>query len=336
MKRTRLGFISSIIIVFLVIVGFLGLNVVNSGDDKLSSDISRLEEDYDKLQTRYYALLGNFSNLESRYKSILLQSLSVSAPSGSSSDASQAQQHLARYAALQEIYRELQSEYYQYQSDYRKLKELTDARLMQGSLARFITPEDPAVTNITLQVAGELNRSSTAGLDWPKIKAIYDWVNNNIEYRDDGLYPQLPSSLEDVKLNGLSQTDQMAQYPNETLRLRTGDCEDTAVLMVSMIRAFISVQAECIWITGANAGHVAVVVPIGEDQIVIMDPVRDYYSHNVLGEMAVANISTEIYDWLNIWRPTLGNDVHVYRVFSDYMDKYFESTQEYIDWQYNR
>jgi len=254
-KRARLGFITSLIIVSLVIVGFLGLSVANSGDDKLS-DMSRLEEDYDELQTRYYALLGNFSNLESRYKNILLQSLPVPTPSGSISDASQAQQHLARYAALQELYKELQSEYYQYQSDYRKLKELTDARLMQGSLTRFITPEDPAVTNITLKVTAELNRSSTAGLDWPKIKAIYDWVNNNIEYRDDGLYPQLPSRLEDVKVNGLSQTDQMAQYPNETLRLRTGDCEDTAVLLVSMIRAYISVQAECIWITGANAGHI--------------------------------------------------------------------------------
>jgi hypothetical protein len=335
-KRIRRGFIAALIIVSLVAVSFLGLSVANSGNDKFSRDLSKLEEDYKELQTRYYALLGNYSNLESRYKSILFESISPASPSGSSNDASTAQQYLARYAALQELYKELQSEYNQYQSDYRKLKELTDARLMQSSLYRFITPNDPAITNKTLEITGELNRSSTLGLDWPKIKALYDWVNNNIEYCDDGLYPQLPSNLEDVRTKGLSQTNQMAQYPNETLRIRTGDCEDTAVLLVSMIRAYISVQAECIWITGQNAGHVAVVVPIGEDQIVIMDPVRDYYSHNVLGEMAVNNISTEIYEWLNIWRPTLGNDVHIYRVFSDYMDKYFESTQEYIDWQYNR
>ena len=336
MKKTRIGFLAILIIVSLVIVGLIGLTVSNSGGNLLSSDLTKLEEDYIELQTRYYALLGNFSNLESRYRSLLLQDMSISTPSGSANDASQAQQYLARYEALQELYKELQSKYYIYQYDYRKLKEMIDARLMQAPLMRFITPEDPAVTNITLQVTGELNRSSSAGLDWPKIRAIYDWVNTNIEYKDDGLYPQLPSNINDVRVDGISHTDQMAQYPNETLNLRTGDCEDTAVLLVSMIRAYISVQAECIWITGTNAGHVAVVVPIGEDQIVIIDPVRDYYTHNILDEMVVSSISTEIYDWLNIWRPTLGNDVHVYRVFSDYMDKYFESTQEYIDWQYAR
>lgn len=335
MKRARLSFIT-LLFVSLIIGSFVSLNVVSSGNDQLSNDMARIKKDYDELQARYYNLLGNFSEMESSYKGLLLQGFPVPTPSGSNYDSSEAQQYLARYEALQELYKELQSEYDQYKYYYRILKEQTDARLMQGPLYRFITPEDPAVMNITLQVAGELNRSSTAGLDWPKIKAIYDWVNNNIEYADDGLYPQLPSNLENIKENKLSHTDQTAQYPNETLSRRKGDCEDIAVLLVSMIRAFISVQAECIWITGANAGHVAVVVPIGDDQIVIMDPVRDYYSHNILSEMAVANISTEIYDWLNIWRPTLGNDVHVYRVFSDYMDKYFESTQEYIDWQYNR
>lgn len=336
MKSTRQGFIATLIIISIVIVGFIGADVVNSTNDRLSSNVSRLEEDYNALQEKYYALLGNYSDLESRYKNILLQRPSMSTPSGSSSDNSDAQQYLSRYSALQQLYSELQSEYYQYQSDYRKLKEMIDARLMQSSLIQFITPEDPAVMNITLEVAGELGRSPDSGLSWSGINAIYDWVNNNIEYKDDGLYPQLPTDVAEAKVNGLKHTAQMAQYPNETLRMRTGDCEDLAVLLVSMVRAYMSIQVECIWITGANAGHVAVAVPIGEDKVVIMDPIRDYYSHDVLGEMAVNSISTEIYDWLNIWRPTLGNDVHVYRVFSDYMDKYFESTQEYLIWQANR
>jgi predicted transglutaminase-like cysteine proteinase len=138
--------------------------------------------------------------------------------------------------------------------------------------------------------------------------------------------------------NGLQQTDQMAQLPNETLRIKMGDCEDFAVLLTSMIRAYFSNQflVECIWITGENAGHVAVVIPFNGDQIVILDPIRDYYSHTTLGNMWYNTISSEIYNWMQIWRPSLGNDVHVYRVFSDYVDKYFNGTEEYINWMYNR
>jgi len=122
------------------------------------------------------------------------------------------------------------------------------------------------------------------------------------------------------------------------LALKRGDCEDTAALLCSMLRAYFNKQytVECIWITGGNAGHVAVVIPFSEDQIVILDPVRDYFSHDTLGDISLNSISTEIYNWINIWRPSLGNDAHVYRVFSDYMDKYFETSEEYITWMYNR
>jgi len=96
-KRIRRGFIAALIIVSLVAVSFLGLSVANSGNDKFSRDLSKLEEDYKELQTRYYALLGNYSNLESRYKSILFESISPAAPSGSSNDASTAMQHYKNY-----------------------------------------------------------------------------------------------------------------------------------------------------------------------------------------------------------------------------------------------
>ena len=147
----------------------------------------------------------------------------------------------------------------------------------------------------------------------------------------------LPGDPADVLTDGIEQSTQMAQFPNETLTIKMGDCEDYAVLLVSMIRSYFSNQflAECIWITGANAGHVAVVIPFQNEQIVILDPIRDYYSHDTLGNIALNSISSEIYNWMQIWRPSLGNDVHVYRVFSDYMDQYFTGTEQYINWMYN-
>ncbi len=334
MKKSILTFATILLVTSVIIVGFLSLNNATSKNAGLTDEITKLQEENYKLQTKYYALLGNYSTLESKYKSVLLQSPDYYAMGESS--ASDVAQYLARYEALQELYRELQAEYHQYQSYYQSLKALTDSRLMRTPLESFITPEDPAVMNITLEVTGTIGNDTDSKEYWGGIKAIYDWVNNNIVYRDDGLYPELPTDLTDVVVDKLPHSDQMAQFPNETLRTRLGDCEDSAVLLTSMIRAYFSRQVECIWITGENAGHVAVVIPIGGDKIVILDPIRDYFSHDTLGDISYNSISTEIYDWLNIWRPTLGNDVHVYRLFSDYIDKYFESTEEYINWQDNR
>jgi phosphoribosyl-AMP cyclohydrolase len=334
LKKSLLTFATIVLITSVIIVGFLSLNNATSKNAGLTDEITRLKEEYAELQTKYYALLGNYNVLESKYKGVLLQSPDFYSIGGSR--ASDVAQYLARYEALQALYRDLQAEYSRYQSYYRALKELTDSRLMRIPLECFITPEDPAVMNITLEVTGTLGNDTDSDQYWGGIKAIYDWVNNNIVYRDDGLYPELPTDLTDITVDKLAHSNQMAQFPNETLVMRMGDCEDSAALLASMIRAYFSRQVECIWITGVNAGHVAVVIPIGGDKIVILDPIRDYYSHDTLGDISYNSISTEIYDWLNIWRPTLGNDVHVYRIFSDYMDKYFESTEEYITWQNNR
>jgi hypothetical protein len=338
MKRSVLTFAAIIIIATLGGAAFFSLNQANTRDTVASTDLAKLREDYDALQTKYYALLGNFSNLDYNYQSILLQNPYSLVPNPAGSGTADTQQVLSRYMALQQMYVNLQVEYNQYVSDYLKLKTLTDQRLMQGDLKSLVTPKDPEIVSLTYNITGKTGNATDPNSYWKDIKAIYNWVNDNIKYRDDGLYPILPANPGDVATDGLQHTDQMAQLPNETLRVRMGDCEDFAVLLTSMIRAYFNSRflVECIWITGANAGHVAVVIPFSGEQIVILDPIRDYYSHDTLGNIALNTISTEIYNWMQIWRPSLGNDVHVYRVFSDYMDQYFNGTQEYINWMYNR
>ncbi|MCW4019543.1 MAG: transglutaminase-like domain-containing protein [Candidatus Bathyarchaeota archaeon] len=337
MKKFTLAFSAVIIIASLTLAMFLSLNAANTQNSGDASDLTKLQEEYEELQEKYYALLGNFSALEYDYQSILLQNpFSVPNPSGSGS--ADTQQMLSRYQALQQMYISLQNEYNQYVADYEKLKSITDQRLMRGDLKSLITPNNPEVMNLTYSITGKVGNTTDPNAYWKDIKAIYDWVNTNIEYRDDGLYPILPETPAEAITEGLQQTDQTAQLPNETLHVRMGDCEDIAALLTSMIRSYFSNQflVECIWITGQNAGHVAVVIPFSGDQIVILDPIRDYYSHDTLGNIALNTISSEIYNWMQIWRPSLGNDVHVYRVFSDYMDQYFDDTEEYINWMYNR
>jgi hypothetical protein len=52
--------------------------------------------------------------------------------------------------------------------------------------------------------------------------ALRDWVGNNIQYRSDS------------EIHG--ERDYW-QFPNETMQLRTGDCEDFSLLLCSLLRA---------------------------------------------------------------------------------------------------
>jgi len=340
MRRSILAFAAVALVACLGAVTFLSLSDVNSRNDGLNSDLTNLQENYESLQERYYALLGNYSSLQYEYQNILLQNPYALVPNPGASSVPNTQQMLARYQALQQLYVNLLTEYNEYIESYQRLKEVTDQRLMQGELKSLITPDNPEIISLTYQLTGKPDNKSAPDPDkyWEDITTMYNWVKQNVKYREDSLYPELPSSLSEASFKELSMTDQMAQLPNETLALQMGDCEDYAALLTSMIRAYFNKTylVECIWITGANAGHVAVVIPFQREQIAIIDPIRNYYSHDTLGNMGYNSISSEIYNWMNIWRPSLGNDVHVYRVFSDYMDKFFNGTEEYINWMYNR
>ncbi len=340
MRRSLLAFSVIALIASLSGVTFLSLSDVSSRNDGLKTNLDNLQEAYDSLQTQYYALLGNYSVLEYDYQNILLQNPYALVPNPGASAIPDTQQMLARYQGLQQLYIKLLTEFNEYKDSYQRLKVMSDQRLMEGNLRSLINPDDPDVISLTYSLTGKPDNKSAPdpAKYWEDITKIYNWVKENIEYREDGLYPELPSDPSDPSFEELHMTDQMAQLPNETLRVKMGDCEDFAALITSMIRAYFNKTylVESIWITGANAGHVAVVIPFQKDQIAILDPNRNYFSHDTLGNMGYNNISSEIYNWMNIWRPTLGNDVHVYRVFSDYMDKFFNGTEEYINWMYNR
>jgi hypothetical protein len=126
----------------------------------------------------------------------------------------------------------------------------------------------------------------------------------------------------------------MWQFPNETLSIKEGDCEDRAILLCSMIRYYDGERygTECVWITGSSSAHVGVQIPVSGGKLVILDPEASATWGNTVSK----DISTEINDWLNYWKPALGSDVRVYRVFANYIDKTFSSTSEYTSWMYSR
>ena len=228
----------------------------------------------------------------------------------------------------------LEEEYEAYMSAYQSLREKVNQRWYQINVEPFITPNDQAVRNAVYSVTGGWNTPSDWNEYWQDIKAMYDWVVDNVEYRSDGLYPMLPYTPS----GDLDFRMDMWQFPNETLSLRKGDCEDMAILLCSMIRCYCDMkyQAECILIVSSTSAHVGVQLPVSGYKLVILDPAGRYYSHDAWGNIAFNDITTEINNWLDNWKPTMGSDVYVRRVFSDYLDEKFTSTSEYISWMYGR
>lgn len=80
----------------------------------------------------------------------------------------------------------------------------------------FITPEDQNVIALKNKI---LREKTPVTLNW---MALRDWVSNNIKYRRD------------PEVHGESD---YWQFPNETMPLGTGDCEDFSILLCSLLRA---------------------------------------------------------------------------------------------------
>jgi len=298
---------------------------LQSDHSSLQANYSALQSDYGSLQAMYNSYLANQGSLQTKYDS--LQSDHYSLVAGYASLQSS-------YSSLQASYDILQSNFDSYNSDYANLRDLVNQRSQYLDIMDFVTPNDSDVGSIVLSVTGGWSNPSSWNEYWSDVKAMYDWIVGNVDYRSDGLYPVLPSA----PAGSLEYSMEMWQFPNETLESRQGDCEDMAILLASMILSYNNGDywVECIWITGSLGAHAAVQLPVDGNQLTILDPAGNYYTEGLYGSLASEDISTEINYWLNYWKPSLGSDVRVYRVFSSYVDESFSSTSEYITWMINR
>jgi hypothetical protein len=309
MKRPILTLGVIVVIAVLATTAFLNMSRTQGAPCQTSNDLTTLQAQYDILKAQYDNLQGNYTAMLNAYNDLQSQSRG-------------------------EAYDALRAQYDQYVTNYQELKDKINlqAFALESGGEGLITPADPAVLSLVQNITGKTNSSDT-NPNWNAIKDMYEWVKDNIKYRDDGLYPILPND----PAEGAQLKDQMVQFANETIALKSGDCDCIAVLLASMIRAYNPhFAAEAIWITGSSAGHIAVAIPVAGHKLVILDPLLDYYSHDLFGNIAFNDISGELLYWLNLWRPSMGNDVYVYRVFSDYIDKSFGTTNDYITWMYNR
>jgi hypothetical protein len=230
------------------------------------------------------------------------------------------------------------TEYSGYVAAYQNLRDEINNRVgwLAKDLESFITPTDPLVNATVYSITGGWSNRSDWNEYWNDIKAIWNWVRSNIQYRADGLYPILPADPS----GSVTFTEDMWQLPNETLNIRKGDCEDQAMLLCSMLRCLNYKQywIECVWINSQSGSHVGVQIPVSGNQLTILDPAGNYYTSDFWGNIINVNVTKAINDWLSYTQSNVGmsSDVYVYRVFSDYVDKMFASTNDYLAWMYSR
>ncbi len=98
----------------------------------------------------------------------------------------------------------------------------------------FVTPNDKTVLELKTII---LEDKTPVTLNW---MAFRDWIGNNVEYTSD------------YEVHG---EDEYWQFPNETIQLKTGDCEDFSVLLCSLLRADGWSSDEVFVVFGEKAGQ---------------------------------------------------------------------------------
>ena len=213
-------------------------------------------------------------------------------------------------------------------SQYVGLKQEIDSKMgrTQEDMQSFITPNDSSVSARVMEITG--GYSGDVNDYWKDAKRLYSWVVSNISYSYDSYMPILPETISGELIWG----QECWRMPEETLEDETGDCEDMAVLLASMLLSY-NEGDYAIWaieIRSEDAGHVAVAFPVQGGKLTILDPAGNYYTGQY-GALDSSNISYAVNKWLSHWQRQMPN-AEIVRVFSGNFYEEFSSTAEFITW----
>lgn len=269
-------------------------------NEQLQETIAQLNSSYLLLQENYTALNETYTNL------------------------------LQEYSSLEAQYNQTKQEYQSFLAAYEKLVKKVNLHVFHPNQDEKLLIDPEATAEYVLSITGGWE-TGTMSEFWEDIKDLYYWVINNIRYRYDSPYPILPSNP-DGKLSFFAE---VWQFPNQTLDLELGDCEDMAILLTSMILKYIegaqtTFYIEVIVITQ----HAAMYISNGTG-ICILDASGRYYT-NDLGTPCFKDVEEEVNNWLDYWERHGLLNPRVYWIFSSYIWQSFDSTSEFINWMYHR
>ncbi len=224
----------------------------------------------------------------------------------------------------------LKAEREQMLSDYARLRDELNLRVgFKQNGPHLITPDDPEIVAKVREITGGYSEGEL----WKDYALLYQWTMRNIRYSLDSPTPILPESV-----NGtLEWGKDFWRTPVETIRDGTGDCEDIALLLTSMLLNYnqrrFPVCVIGIQTTGSNPkAHVAVAILNEGDQLSIFDVTGRYWTpFSEMGGFGTQDIPLAVDHWFNHLKDEMP-DPQVYVVFSENFYLEFSGNEEFIDW----
>jgi len=295
--------------------------VLQNAYASLKSNYDSLNANYTALQSAYAALKADYDTLQVQYKDLSSKYNSLNASYTAL---------LNNYTMLKAGYDQLYSEYTSLIDWYNAIRDQVNFRSLPPieKMPMYITPDDPAVVSTMYSVTGGWGRLNDWNEFWSDVYKLYKWVKDNIIYSYDSPEPVLP------EIGGtLAWRDEFFRFPNETLRDGTGDCEDMANLLASLILAYNG-KVYNVWVMIVyfdDGGHATVVIPVSGGMITIVDPAGHYYTSS-FGVITARDVATELQNYFNYWASAGHKNGRVYAIYSYNMYKVFNSNQEFIDY----
>lgn len=292
-------------VVLIVLAGFSGF---------FYSGYTNKKEQYQSLKDDYNSLKGNYNNMTRLYEDI----------KANYSDLRYEYNNLeSDYNTLQYKYDRLQDDYDTLQSDFNDYKEMVNSRLPVGSERKnFVTPDNHVVRS---RASSILDGGFDNDLSLAEIGHINDWVHHNIEY-DHDVYIDDNNNIR----------EEFWQYPSETLNLGHGDCEDKALLALSLCLAQEKVGwIYCAWVQlekdGKWENHLCIFVDIQGDKLRIVDPTFDETDWANGGWESTEDRS-ETSNLHNYYDETGFDGIRVKALFNHQTYRSFSSNSEFFNW----
>ncbi len=313
------------------------LNAANNTISGLNNELSEANSEISELTGDLNEATGTINDLNS---DLLKANSSLSAANANIADLEDENEELA--ADKSELAADLDDANYTILSlnsiidimdyNYSEIIAFIDMRFgwAEEDAKQFVTPYDETVGDLVDWLvypfdSGDWTRA------WNDMKYMYSWVRSNIEYSYDSPLPVLPLDL--LEGGEIDWFREFWQYPAETIYWGTGDCEDQALLLTSMIKNYGegNTYAYCIGISNGESGHLAVCLPVVGDYMVIFDPAGGYFT-NSWGEINTHKpIEEELNNWLNWWSADIPG-AQVTMLFDDEYYWEFDNNNEFVDW----